>query len=430
MAKLNKNQKCLFSIHLLRGIMELFTNTFLTSHIVSITADNVLGSGLFNAAVFYISQYIFYALFYFVMSYFVKKSNRNLFLQLSIIVNLGLIICLIFWGDVISNWIILTGALCGISNALYYAGYFVMKNEFAKRQTIKKYNLLTVLGVNIIKIIVPTILGFLIDASTFSYIAIYMSVITIAQFVISFFIKCEKVYYEKLKLRKFYRSLKEDAEARGKIKYTYINAIFSGIKNTYKLVLTVLIIYAFKTNLGLGIFTSLSSLVTMILLIGFKLIDNKKNVNKFAIYFIIGIMPFLTSIVLVFLLNEITLVIFNFFLTIAIYFSDYFGSSERDAIIKHIGKRQFIAEHQLTIEVLTCTSRILSYFLLLLMGFIGNIIVFKILLVVFMIANPVKYMIMYKQRKIRKDYEVINKEEMERHLLEDQTQAKTAKQVK
>ena len=44
--------------------MELFTNTFLTSHIISMTADNVLTSGLFNAAIFYIAQYVCYAVFY------------------------------------------------------------------------------------------------------------------------------------------------------------------------------------------------------------------------------------------------------------------------------------------------------------------------------------------------------------------------------
>ena len=93
MAKLSKNQKCLFSIHLLRGIMELFTNTFLTSHIItSITSDNVLGAGLYNSAIFYIAQYVFYALIYVAASFFVKRYNRAIFLQLSIFVNLGLII--------------------------------------------------------------------------------------------------------------------------------------------------------------------------------------------------------------------------------------------------------------------------------------------------------------------------------------------------
>lgn len=406
--RLNKNQKCLFSIHLFRGVMELFINTFLTSHIISITSDNVLGSGLYNAALFYIAQYVFYALFYFAMSYLVKKSNRVIFLQLGMLVNLGLVIGLVFWAETIAKWIILTGALCGLSNAFYYASYFVMKNEFAERITIKKYNILTVLGVSIIKIVVPTILGFLIDSSSFSNISIYMTIVTVAQIVISLFITPFKENTTKLQLLKYCKDLKQDKEARSKIKFTYINALLSGVKNTYKLILTVLILYTYKTNFGLGLFTSISSLITMGLLILFRVFDNNPKTNKFAIYLIIGLLPFLTSVVLAFWLNEITLVLFNFFLTVAIFFSDYFGSSERDSIIKHIGKRQYIAEHQLLIEVLTCLSRTIAYAILLLMGLASNITIFKILLVVFMLINPIKYMVMYKQRKIRKDFEKIN----------------------
>ena len=140
----------------------------------------------------------------------------------------------------------------------------------------------------------------------------------------------------------------------------------------------------------------------------FRIFDSNPKTNKFAIYLIIGLLPFLSSVVLAFWLNEITLVVFNFFLTVAIFFSDYFGSSERDAIIKHIGKRQYIAEHQLLIEVLTCLSRTIAYAILLLMGLASNITIFKILLVLFMLINPIKYMVMYKQRQIRKEFEKIN----------------------
>lgn len=412
MAKLNRNQKCLFSIHLFRGVMELFTNTFLTSHIISITADNILGSGLFNSAIFYISQYICYAIFYFLISFLVKRSNRTIFLQLGIVVNLILVVCLVFWADTISSWVVLVGALCGISNALYYAGYFVMKNEYAHRVSIKKYNMLTVIGVSLVKIVVPTVLGVLIDSSSFAKISIYMVAITLIQLVISFFILSHKRRGNNLYLNTYLKDLFNDKPAFSKIKYTYFNALLSGIKNTYKLVLTVLILYSFKTNVGLGLFTSISSVITMGLLLLFKLYDSKPNLNKLAIYYIIGFLPLISSIILALWLNEVTLIIFNFLLTVAIYFSDYFGSSERDAIIKHIGKRQFIVEHQLTIEMLTCFSRVIAYAILLLGGLFANILVFKILLILLMTANPIKFVIMFKQRKIRKELEVANYEEM------------------
>ena len=59
---------------------------------------------------------------------------------------------------------------------------------------------------------------------------------------------------------------------------------------------------------------------------------------------------------------------------------------------------------------------------MLLMGFVASLIVFKVLLVGFMTLCPVKYMVMYKQRKIRKEYEKINEQEMNGVvILEQQT---------
>ena len=58
---------------------------------------------------------------------------------------------------------------------------------------------------------------------------------------------------------------------------------------------------------------------------------------------------------------------------------------------------------------------------MLLMGFVASLIVFKILLVGFMVLCPLKYIVMYKQRKIRKEFEVLQeKEEQSTANLEQQ----------
>ena len=105
-------------------------------------------------------------------------------------------------------------------------------------------------------------------------------------------------------------------------------------------------------------------------------------------------------------MTKVTLIVYNFFLTLATYFSEYFGSSERDAIIKHIGKYEYIAEHQFLIETLQNISRMVAYGVLAVVGLIGNITVFKVLLIVLILSNPIKYLVMYKQRKIRIEYEI------------------------
>ena len=407
--KFSRTQTSLLTVHMLYIVLELFTSTFLTSHIVSVDPNDVLGSGLFNIGLFYISQFTVYSILYFVNSHFADKSNRVSFLIVGILVNTVLLIALVFWGEIISNWIVLAGALIGLADSFYYSSYIVMKNELNGRRYIKKYNMLTTVITNIIKVIVPTILGFVIDASSYSSIAIYVILITVVQFVISFFIKSFKPQGSKFEIGAYFKFLKENKDVRNKVKYTYFNAALVGPKSTFKIIVIILTIYTFKTNVSLGIFTSLFSFATMALLLLYKKIDDNPKINKLAIYLLIGILPVLCCVFMVIWLNKATLIIYNFVLTITIYFSDYFGSLERDAIIKNIGRKEFIAEHQLVVETTQDISRIIAYGLFVVAGAFGSINVFKILLLILIATTPLKYVVMYKQRQVRKGFEIANK---------------------
>lgn len=404
--KFNKTQKSLFVVYMLRIVLELFTSTFLTSHIVSLNPETALSTGLVNIGIFYISQFFVYGVLYFVISYFVDKSDRITFLRIGILVNTALLVALVFWGEQISHWIFLAGALCGISDAFFYPSYLVMKNEINHRRHIKKFSIMSTIFTNAIKVIVPVLLGFLIDATSYSNIAIYVVMVAVIQLVISFFVKSSKPENSDFEFKKFLRFLKEDKPARDKIKYTYFNALLNGPKNTYNMIIVVLTIYTFKTNLSLGMFTSIFSFATMALLLLFKKVDGNAKINKFAIYLTIGFLPVVSCLVCVFYLNKPTIIIYNFCLTIALYFSDYFGTTERDTIIRSLDKKEFIAEHQLMVESCQNVSKVVSYLLFVIVGLIANITVFKCLLIFMILICPLKFMIMFKQRSIRKEFEI------------------------
>lgn len=405
MKDFHRTQRALIYVNSLRVILELFTSTFLTSYIISMTPDNILGQGLMNVGLFYVSWFSVYIVLYFSISYLVDKSNRVSFLRIGIIVNALLLSALVLWGKTIAKWIFFAGALCGTSDAFYYSSYLVLKNELNSTLSIKNYNILTVVATNIIKVIVPTILGALIDISSYQSMAIYVVVLTFIQFGLSYLIKSKKPANSQFELKKYFSYLKENPDIHSKIKYTYINAVLAGFKNTYKIIVVILTIYTFKTNLSLGLFTSAFSIITILLLLLYKIIDNKPHVNKFFIYLLIGILPFISCLVFIFYINKWTLIVYNFFLTIAIYFSDYFGSMERDAIIKFTGHEEYVSEHQFLIELCTALTRILSYSIFILVGLTNSIVAFKIMLVLLLATNPLKFLTMYKQRTIRKNFE-------------------------
>ncbi len=400
-----RSQKMLIASHILHVILELFISTFLTSYIVSLTPDSVFGNGLINVGIFYVSWFITYPLLNIVVSHFVDKSNRTTMLKIGIIVNAILLTAIVLWGEQISKWLVFAGVLCGISDAFYYSSYLVIKNEINTNETFKEYNLFITILVNLVKIIVPTLLGFIIDFSSYSFASICVIIVTIASFILTFFIKSPKPENSQFEMKKYLLFLKENKDIRKKISYTYLNAVLAGFKNGYKIIVVILTIYTFKTNLNLGIFTSLFSLATMLLLIIYKKTDKHPKISQFLIYLIVGLLPFVMGIIMCLWLNKITLTIFNFCLTIAIYFGDYLGSVERDAIIKLVKKDEFISEHQCVFETTTCLFRVVCYSLFIICGIFGGELAFKIFLCAILAISPVKNLVMYKQRLIREELE-------------------------
>ena len=410
MAKFPKQQKALLSVHMLRIVLELFTSTFLVSFILAQNPDSIIGVGLINIGIFYVAWNATYGILNLIASYLVDKSNRATLLRCGILFNLVLMIALVFWGEQISHWLVLAGALCGMSDAFYYSSYIIMRNELSFKGSFKRYNVFTTVGVNLVKVIVPIIMGYIIDASTFSTIAIYVVVVALAQFAITFFIKSTKSKDSKFELKKFFAYLKNDKFAWNKTKYTYLNCLIAGIKSTYNVIVVILTIYIFKTNLSLGIYTSIFSLVTIVCLLAYKKADPNPKFNKFIIYLIVGVSPFLAVIAVLVHTSTATLVILNFTLTLVSYFSDYFGDMERDAIIKNLNQYEFIAEHQFVAESTKIFSRIISFGFFTIIGSITNFTAFKIFLLVILAASPIKFLVMYKQRLIRKELVIRNKE--------------------
>ena len=406
MKKAKTEQKTLFSVHSLRIVLELFTTTFLTSHIISVDPNDIFGVGLLNIGLFYIAKFLTYIIIYLGISFWVGKSNRVSFLRAGIVVYAIFLLVIVFYGEDIAKWVMIAGFLCGLSDAFYYSSYLVMRNELNSRANIKSYNILSTIVSSLIKVVVPTILGFVIDASSYSNIAIYITLLVVIQFIVSLFVKSNHPKNAVFEPLAYFKHLKENKEDRNKLKYAYYNALLAGIKTTYQIIVIILTVYTFKTNFSLGILSSFFSLGAMILLMLYKKFDPSPKLNKFVVYLLLGVVPFVACIALVIWLNPVTLIIYNLSLTITIQFSDYLGTCERDAIIKHLDLYKYIAEHQFLYELCMCISRVLSYGVFVIVGLIGDILAFKIMLIIFLFANVLKHHVMYKQRSIRKEFEV------------------------
>ena len=120
---------------------------------------------------------------------------------------------------------------------------------------------------------------------------------------------------------------------------------------------------------------------------------------------LLGFIPLISAIIASFITNNVTLIMLNFFLTLSTYFTDYLGNFERDAIIEDLHKEEFFAEHQVLNEEIQVLGRIIAFITYILIGLSGNFTAFLIMLITFMAFNPFKFIMLYKQRLIRRKIE-------------------------
>lgn len=408
MTKLDRTQKSLMAVQLFKVVLEIFTGTFFTSYILTSNSSNIFGAGIINVAIFYISIYVSYISSFFILSFFVDKSNRVSLLRIGIIINLVLLLVLLFMGSTVSKYVVIAGVLYGLSDGFYYPCYLVMKNELNSRKVIQRYSMFYIITSYSVKIIIPIILGFFIDASSYTQMSMYIIFVAIAQFGLTFAIKSHKPNGAKFEPFTYFKFLKENKDVQKNIKWTYLDAFVGGFKNTYEIIVIILTIYTFKTNLNLGLFTALFSLMSILIVTLYKSFDNNPKVSKKIVYSILGIIPLIVAIVLAILLNKVTLIIYNLIITISVCFCSFIEGTERDCIIKNINKYEYIAEHQFTYEAIRCLARVTAYIILIICGLFANILAFKIVLVAFVALNPIKLFIMYNQRKVRLELEKAN----------------------
>ena len=273
----NKSKNCLLACHMLCGIVNLFVNTFLVAHIYSFNGNTY--DYLFNVGIYNIFIYLAMGIFTIPFTKIVDKTNRIGIYRIGLILKGFLVIIIIFFGTHLSNLLILAGVLYGISEALYYSSYNVLKEEMVSRKSINSYASLAFIISKTIEVVCPVLLGFLIDITTYSQTALLAFVICIIQIMCSLGIKSQKPNNSHFDLKEYSNILKTNPIAKNKLKFIYLITFIYGTTNTLTILINVCIMLEYGSSFSLGTITSILALGSVISLL---LIKNFTKPNWFS----------------------------------------------------------------------------------------------------------------------------------------------------
>lgn len=366
-------QNALICISTCEKIIRIFLGPFLVFYFIKISENSIIDISVYN-----IISILVCTITQFIVAYIVKNKFKTGMFRIGVIVNFIYILVLLVLKDGIKDHLYLIAIIYGFITTYYFPLNIYIANKVKNEERIN-YEVKRKTISCLVSIITPIVLGTLITTTDYTKTAIIILVVSIIQILASFFLKTQPITNNKFGPIKAFKELKKQAN----FKRTMLNEFFSGTslaESAVGTIITILIFNSFKTNMNLGIITSVTFALTI--LGSYFYGKEYKNKDNSKLFIILSIIPLISLSLLILLQNDITVIIYNLFYTIVInllvlIIDVYRYNTARDTYQNNISEEFWCIR-----EVVLNAGKIISFSLLLIVGLLNNIFYLNIILVI------------------------------------------------
>lgn len=357
-------QKCLLGCNINLNIINLFVSTFFISYIFDFSLD--IFNYIFNVGLYYTIYYIAFIIIYFISSFIVDKTNRVNIFRLGIFIKLALVLLFIFYGEMLASHVFIAGILNGTSSGLYYSSFNVLKQEMVSKSKMKNFSTMIHITYKIIGIIVPIVLGTIIDFNGYSFAAIVVSVVGLIQFLLSFGVKSVKPSGSNYNITSYIKKLRAKPNICKRMCLLYSICALYGFLTLLSTLVNVSIVLEYGSNFSLGFLTSVFAGVSVLILILFNKFT--KAGKRSSLFIILTLILPICSTIFGLWINKITLIIYNLGYAVVAIIIECVVDIHRNSTLKEAGLYSEISEHQTIVETLFGLSRIFVFVIMMLVG--------------------------------------------------------------
>lgn len=377
----------------IKKIMTIFLGPFLTAYFISTSTNSIL-----NIAIYYIFTYATMALSTLVVAALAEKRNRIKIFRIGIILNFIYILIIILLKEKIINYLPIISILYGISASCYYFPYNLFIINKVKNTERTNYMVKLFITISVVGILFPIIFGSIITITNYILTAVIVLFISFIQIILSFFITDNhNGDLEEYNLKKAWLELKKNKQVINCLAGEFFIGmnICNGALET---VMVILILNSFKTNINLGIITSIATLLSILVVKIYGLIYNKRDDKKVII--ISSIIPVISLIIFLILKTNTTVIIYKFSYVI---FAEILSlvrkikifNLSNSKIVNKSNQCEFNAIREVTLNV----GRVTGYTLLLLAGLTQSAVVLNIVTIILTLSLLVMSINLTKVKK-------------------------------
>lgn len=391
--KIKTEQNIIIIMDAIKKIMTIFLGPFLTAYFISTSTNSIL-----NIAIYYIFTYATMALSTLVVAALAEKRNRIKIFRIGIILNFIYILIIILLKEKIINYLPIISILYGISASCYYFPYNLFIINKVKNTERTNYMVKLFITISVVGILFPIIFGSIITITNYILTAVIVLFISLIQIILSFFITDNhNGDLEEYNLKKAWLELKKNKQVINCLAGEFFIGmnICNGALET---VMVILILNSFKTNINLGIITSIATLLSILVVKIYGLIYNKRDDKKVII--ISSIIPVISLIMFLILKTNTTVIIYKFSYVI---FAEILSlvrkikifNLSNSKIVNKSNQCEFNAIREVTLNV----GRVTGYTLLLLAGLTQSAVVLNIVTIILTLSLLVMSINLTKVKK-------------------------------
>lgn len=391
--KIKTEQNIIIIMDAIKKIMTIFLGPFLTAYFISTSTNSIL-----NIAIYYIFTYATMALSTLVVAALAEKRNRIKIFRIGIILNFIYILIIILLKEKIINYLPIISILYGISASCYYFPYNLFIINKVKNTERTNYMVKLFITISVVVILFPIIFGSIITITNYILTAVIVLFISLIQIILSFFITDNhNGDLEEYNLKKTWLELKKNKQVINCLAGEFFIGmnICNGALET---VMVILILNSFKTNINLGIITSIATLLSILVVKIYGLIYNKRDDKKVII--ISSIIPVISLIIFLILKTNTTVIIYKFSYVI---FAEILSlvrkikifNLSNSKIVNKSNQCEFNAIREVTLNV----GRVTGYTLLLLAGLTQSAVVLNIVTIILTLSLLVMSINLTKVKK-------------------------------
>ncbi len=382
-----KNKKIeeniIIAINAMKKVMILFLGPFLTAYFIKKSQESIT-----DLSIYYIFSYTLLGVGSFVVASIIKNKFRVGMFRIGVIINFIYIMTIIILKEKIIEYLGLISILYGISSSAYWFSYnlFVINKIDNERRT--EYTVKSKIIASIIGVLCPIILGSIITVTNYELTAIIILVISIIQIILSFMLSPDnETNLAKFNAKQTWNKLKSNKQ----IRRISIVEFFIGMNvsdGALEILMTILILNSFKTDMNLGIITSITTVLSMICVHLYGKIYKKRDDKGLII--VSSILPVIAVFILLIWRNNITIIIYNICYVI---FTSLLTLTREIRLFNisdsHIVDKNNQCEFFSLREGILNIGRVMGYTMLLLAGLTGSQFVLSIVMVLLTLSIPI-----------------------------------------